>query len=440
MEVASSIMAELSFECPTCGAGYQLPETYRQAITGRAVFCVGCERWWVAVADPSGAPVRLAQGRPERAPVDLRPFRRDAGAAPVQAPPAAAAPAPTAPSAPVSPAPSAPAPPPAASPELGATARVPLQARTGQKPSLRVVVSAPGNELKGVFDLGTKSFLIGKEGCHLKLQKADIPRRAIRIRAAGAGFGFEGIDGFAIPIGSVSVVSGRIEPGGSVRMSLAPYEILLETSGTPGRPIADLDRPAPAPPAPAPPAPVAPAPAPPAPVAPPAPAAPPPPSPGPPGATDLRAQLQDFAIDVRPDQSAFSEQVQSVQAALDGDETITDLGAHGFQASRFGNPLAGLDVSLVRADGPTKGQTFKVTKSPLVIGRKEGDMIIRDGRVSSKHAQLDISGPRIYTLKDLASTNGTTVNDKPVSVGHLQHGDVVSFGGVKFEFNARQTV
>ena len=126
-----------------------------------------------------------------------------------------------------------------------------------------------------------------------------------------------------------------------------------------------------------------------------------------------------------------------MQAALDGDATITDLGAQGFQASRVGNPLDGLELSLVRAEGPTQGQAFSIIKSPLVIGRKEGDMIVHDGRVSSKHAQLDIAGPRIYTLKDLASTNGTTVNDKPISVGHLGDGDVVGFGGVKFEFRAK---
>jgi len=118
--------------------------------------------------------------------------------------------------------------------------------------------------------------------------------------------------------------------------------------------------------------------------------------------------------------------------------TITDLGAQGFQASRFGNPLAGLELSLIRVDGPSQGQIFKVTKSPLMIGRREGGMLVNDRRVSSKHAQLDVAGARIYTLKDLASTNGTKVNDRPISVGHLQDGDIISFGGVTFEFRAKQ--
>ncbi len=411
-------MTELPISCSSCQAEYSLPETYRQRLEGRAVFCAGCRRWWVAIPSASGPPVRLVQGRPERAPIDLRPFRHGT-------PASAAPPPPVAPAAPATPGTTA---------GLDATARVPTSVVREQAPSLRVVVSTPGGkEAKAVFDLGSKSFLIGRKGCHLNLKKAAIPERAIRVRPQGRGFHFEGIAGFAIPIGSISIDSGQVEPGGSVRFHLEPFEILLETSATPGRPIADLE-PGVAPAVPAQPAPAVPQP----PMAQPAPPpAMPPRAAGAPPAADLRQQIQDFAIDVRPDQGAFAEQQDAVQEALDGDATITDLGARGFQASRFGNPLAGLDLSLVRAEGPTRGQAFKIAKSPVVIGRKEGDMIVHDGRVSSKHAQLDVAGPRIYTLKDLASTNGTTVNDRPVSVGHLEDGDVISFGGVKFEFRAK---
>lgn len=426
-------MTELLITCSSCQAEYALPEAYRQRLEGRAVFCVHCQRWWVAVPSSSGPTVRLVKGRPERAPIDLRPFRRGAP------PPAPVAPAPTAP-APARPAASRAA---AAVPSggLDSTARVPVSAA---QPSLRVIVSTSGKDVKAVFDLGAKSFLIGRQHSHLNLKQAAVPDRAIRIRADGRGFRFEGIDGFEIPIGSMRIGSGHIEPGGSIGFNLEPYQIALEVSATPGRPIADLERTAAAPPAAAPqPPPAAPQPQP---VAPQPAAAPPPPMPQAPApprpsgpAVDLRQQVQELAVEVRPDQQAFAEQQESVQEILDGDATITDLGAQGFQAMRFGNPLEGLSLSLVRAEGPMQGQAFNITKSPVVIGRKEGDMIVHDGRVSSKHAQLDIAGARLYTLKDLASTNGTMVNDRPISVGHLQDGDVVSFGGVKFEFRAKKT-
>jgi pSer/pThr/pTyr-binding forkhead associated (FHA) protein len=43
----------------------------------------------------------------------------------------------------------------------------------------------------------------------------------------------------------------------------------------------------------------------------------------------------------------------------------------------------------------------------------------------------------MYALKDLASTNGTTINGRPISVASLKNGDVISFGGVDFRFVAR---
>ena len=458
-------MAEsFAIQCASCKAVFVLPETYRRPLEGRAACCAGCSRWWVPVPAPSGPAVRLVKGRPERVKLDLGPFRRSSDGPSSAAPtatagtPAAASPAATTP--PGSPAAAAPA------PGSGLTARVPLPSGAGTQ-CLRVVITVPGTDLhrKGVFDLGSKSFLIGHKGCHVNLPKASIPPRAVRIRAAPEGFRFEGVDGFRVPIGSLSIDSGQIERQGSVNLKLDPYEIRLETSSTPGRPIADLEpaggssQPSPlhgaAQPAVPPEAPQPEAPRPMPSSAPQAvPAAPgPPPLPaglglprqpqylqggGPAPAADLRQQVQELAIEVREDQQAFDDQYNAVQEALDGDMTITDLGAQGFQASRFGNPLDGLEVSLVRADGPSQGQSFRITKSPLMIGRREGGMIINDRRVSSKHAQLDIAGARIYTLKDLASTNGTQINDRPISVGHLQDGDVISFGGVTFEFKAKQ--
>jgi hypothetical protein len=404
--------------CSSCGVQYALPEKFRHHFEGRAVQCASCQRWWVPVRAPSGPPVKLVDGRPERAKVDMSRFQRQA----------AATPAPAAPQAPPSP-PLAAADDP--SNEASRTMRVTVAAP--QSASLRVVVTGPGTDLKGVFDLGSKSFLIGQSGCHLNLPRAPIPDKAIRIRAEQDGFLFEGLDAFPIPVGGMSVLSGQIRPGGVVHFELAPYRLELETSATPGSPIADLDKSVPAPQAASPPPAASLKPA--APVLPRLPNMPRYTTDSGP-AVDLRQQVQELAADIRSDDPDFADKVEELEADLD--QTVTDLGARGFQSSRFGGLLEGLELALVRADGPSKGKRFNVTKTPLLIGRSGGDMVIADRRVSSKHAQLDIAGPRVYTLKDLASTNGTTVNDRPISVGHLQDGDVVSFGGVTFEFIAKK--
>jgi hypothetical protein len=265
----------------------------------------------------------------------------------------------------------------------------------GARTNLRVVASGPGLELDAVFELGALGFLIGGHGTHLELPHAHtLPDRAIRVAAEGGGFRFEGLDGYLIPIGPVSVAAGRIEASSKLDLVLDPYRITLEPTAERGGPIRNLDdAPAAAPP----PAPSAPAPA----APPPAPAAPVAPTGG------------------------------------DMSQTVRGLAAFGFDARRFSNPLEDLDVGLIGMDPPIQGETFWFKKSPILVGRSAGDILIPDTRVSGKHAQIDVLGVEQYALKDLASTNGTTVNERPASITRLKDGDVVAFGGVRLQFVAR---
>lgn len=405
----------LRLVCPSCRAPYALPESARAQLEGTAVCCAGCGRWWVPLPASSGPPVRLDKGRPVRSPLRLEAYRLQGGAA-AGTGASAAAPAAALP----------PASPPAAGRVTAATPTTRIAVPTQESRSLRVMVSGPETDLRAVHELGGSAFLIGRQGCHVNLPRAAIPDRAIRIRASQRGFVFEGIGGFAIPLGAVSVPSGTIEPGGAVHLSLGPYLLGLETSATPGSPIPDLEA-APKPAAPAP-------------------ATPPPPrlrerptlqASGP--KVDVRDLLQDFALEAGPGGRPFEERGRPAPAPaeFDGDMTITDMSARGFLATRAGDPLQHLDLQLVRTEGPAAGRSFQIAKTPLVIGRAEGDLIIQDRRVSGKHAQIDVTGPEMYALKDLASTNGTTINGRPISVASLKNGDVVSFGGVDFRFVAR---
>jgi hypothetical protein len=121
----------------------------------------------------------------------------------------------------------------------------------------------------------------------------------------------------------------------------------------------------------------------------------------------------------------------------DLDGTVLDMKAGGpARVTRF-NPLEGFEAGFVFLEGPHKGKGYRIIKTPTLIGRTTGEVQIPDERVSRKHAQLDILGPGEYSLKDLASTNGTAVNDRPISNTRIENGDVVSFGGIKFRFVAR---
>ena len=66
----------------------------------------------------------------------------------------------------------------------------------------------------------------------------------------------------------------------------------------------------------------------------------------------------------------------------------------------------------------------------LILGRHPGcDLFIDEGRVSKRHAELRWTGAA-WTLEDLGSKNGTTVNGEPARRTELREGDVISFGGL----------
>lgn len=76
------------------------------------------------------------------------------------------------------------------------------------------------------------------------------------------------------------------------------------------------------------------------------------------------------------------------------------------------------------------------------IGRDPScDVVLEDSSISRHHARLDWNGGG-WTLVDVGSTNGTTVNGEPARGAELRDGDWVGFGrlGGRFErLSALQT-
>jgi len=67
-----------------------------------------------------------------------------------------------------------------------------------------------------------------------------------------------------------------------------------------------------------------------------------------------------------------------------------------------------------------------------LVGR-EGDILLTDSRCSRKHAKVYLQAGAVF-VEDLGSTNGTTVNDKPIEPNQkleLKPGDRVAFAGVE---------
>lgn len=67
---------------------------------------------------------------------------------------------------------------------------------------------------------------------------------------------------------------------------------------------------------------------------------------------------------------------------------------------------------------------------PLVIGRKEGDLILDDPLVSTSHAQI-VARDEAFVIQDLGSTNGTLVDGRLVRETVLRPGAEISLGNTR---------
>jgi hypothetical protein len=77
---------------------------------------------------------------------------------------------------------------------------------------------------------------------------------------------------------------------------------------------------------------------------------------------------------------------------------------------------------------------FPLEREKMVIGRLEdSDVQISDPGASRRHAEVRRNGDD-FVVVDLGSTNGTLVNDSPISERALEEGDRITIGRTVLEF------
>lgn len=102
-------------------------------------------------------------------------------------------------------------------------------------------------------------------------------------------------------------------------------------------------------------------------------------------------------------------------------------------AERLGVASGSAEVVVLEGDG-REGETIKLARSPVVIGRLSAcDVVLTDANVSRRHAELRSDGAR-WTVVDLGSTNGTLVNGKLAREHVLSDGDILTFGQTEMMF------
>ncbi len=97
--------------------------------------------------------------------------------------------------------------------------------------------------------------------------------------------------------------------------------------------------------------------------------------------------------------------------------------------------IQSLVAKLVVISSNFAGEEFPLNRPEVVIGRGEDCHIIIDHRsISSKHAKIVREDNTTYKIVDLNSKNGVKVSGESYRATHLQRGDVVELGHVKFRF------
>jgi len=82
-----------------------------------------------------------------------------------------------------------------------------------------------------------------------------------------------------------------------------------------------------------------------------------------------------------------------------------------------------------------RGKTFELTKDIQSAGRTEDkDICIKDPTISSHHCDF-VKTEKSYILRDNQSTNGTRVNNVPITEQELKNSDILQLGGVEILYD-----
>lgn len=90
---------------------------------------------------------------------------------------------------------------------------------------------------------------------------------------------------------------------------------------------------------------------------------------------------------------------------------------------------------LVPLKGPQRGELFTLAPQSTIGTEPTCTIVLQDNYMSSRHAEIVAQGG-VWVLRDLGSTNGTRVNDKPVSQHELVDNDFIAFGQSVLKFKS----
>jgi pSer/pThr/pTyr-binding forkhead associated (FHA) protein len=92
----------------------------------------------------------------------------------------------------------------------------------------------------------------------------------------------------------------------------------------------------------------------------------------------------------------------------------------------------GKTISVKVLEGEDKGSIYPVVKPRVTLGRSNADIIVNDPLSSRIHCAIEFSEDCVL-LRDMGSTNGTMVDDRPIHMAEIADGSVFQIGQHKFQ-------
>jgi hypothetical protein len=100
-------------------------------------------------------------------------------------------------------------------------------------------------------------------------------------------------------------------------------------------------------------------------------------------------------------------------------------------------PIGMMGILWVK-EGPRRGKMYQI-KDNTFVGRKQGDILLSDPKISSPHAKFMIE-EGAFTIWDCGSTNGTFVNGEKIRAATtLAENDVIKIGEMVFILKVLKT-
>jgi diguanylate cyclase (GGDEF)-like protein len=117
------------------------------------------------------------------------------------------------------------------------------------------------------------------------------------------------------------------------------------------------------------------------------------------------------------------------------DERTRQTAALGFHR----RPVTGEECLVVIYGNPL-GHKYELNKPAVTLGREpDNDVVIEADSTSRRHARIENLNDQLY-LVDLCSTNGTFLNDEPITRERLANGDLIRVGNHIFKFLAGDNI